>query len=669
MVENNGVNYRDDTPLTQTDVDRINKLVEQEKYFEGGKIVSNFLKTKKRGKATRGALSLWAENMGNTAGKINDIAVDTKNRFDNEIAGSEKENEVVDARYSSFKKKAFKILKDRFEEMEADFFKETPYIKGVKYSEYTDEATNTPYIVVKIPHVDNVGNVVKLKNGFAHDEYSLTDKEVPRSFRKRHKNATVIINAAPWDTNTGELKGRFIQDGVVLDGSTSGGKETLGVDANGKLKSYPNSVPTQKLIDDGVVNAIGGYFPLVVGGKDYDYTSLYKPVYPNMNTKRPRQVIAQMANLDILVFTFDGKTSQSEGLTLEETVKIIKTFDVDFAFNLDGGGSNATIVNGMMMNSPIDEDRNERAVPNFLYFEKEGTNSNDATDDNEFFEIAKKSNTSYRKLFSDLLDSQGNFRGTLYTQLDTKDLAVVASDLDKYRGSWINAEISLKNVPATTENGHYTIIEVIPYNKLNGLIKLTRWGDSTIWAASVIDGKLQEWVTIAVTTKKITFTSFNDVAKNMSHYAGSWYTETDDVLGSPVGSEQGHNALIEIVPRGVASGLIRLTRYGSNVTWQAGVDNGTMTAWESLTGDTKKGTFTSFNDVAKNMSKWAGNWYTEGSDIANAPSDAQNGHFAIVEVIQWQDNAGLIRLTQYGDNKTWQAGVNNGTMTIWKSVV
>lgn len=610
----------------------------------------------------------WTE-LGNFNKDISDWSKSYTDRIENLISGVEQPSEVVDARFSDSKNKTFKVLKDRLEESETDFFKETPYIKGVKYSEYLDNATGTPYIVVKIPHIDDKGNVVKLKNGFAHDAYSLTDKEVPRSFRKRHKNATVIINAAPWDTNTGELRGRFIQDGVLLDGATSSGKETLGVDANGKLKSYPNSVPTQKLIDDGIVNAIGGYFPLIVDGEKYDYTSLYKPVYPNMDTKRPRQVIAQMDNLDILIFTFDGKTNQSEGLTLEETVAIIKTFSVNFAFNLDGGGSNATIVNGMMMNSPIDEDRNERAVPNFLYFEKEGTNSNDATDDNETFEVAKKANSSYRKLFRDLLDSQGNFRGTMFAQLDTNDLAKVASDLNKYRGSWINAENDLKNVPATTENGHYTIIEAIPYNSLNGLIKLTRWGDSTIWAASVIAGELQEWVTITVTTKKITFTSFNDVAKNMSHYAGSWYTETDDVLGSPVGSAQGHNSLIEIVPRGVDSGLIRLTRYGDNVTWQAGVDSGTMTAWESLTGDTKKGTFTDFADVAKNMGKWAGTWYTESSDIANAPTDAKNGHYAVVEVIQYQDNAGLIRLTRYGDNKTWQAGVNNGTMTAWKSVV
>lgn len=547
--------------------------------------------------------------------------------------------------------------------------RETSYYKEVKYSEYTDKDTSTPYILVRIPHTDGNGNVIKLKNGFAHDKYSATGKEVPRSFRKRHKNATVIINAAPWDTNTGELKGRFIQDGKILNATTSAGKETLGVDKNGKLKSYPNSKSIDDLVDDGIVNAIGGYFPLIVGGQKYDYTSLYQPIYPNMDTKRPRQVIAQMANLDIYIFTFDGKTRRSSGMTLEETVKVIQSYNVDFAFNLDGGGSNATIVNGMMMNSPIDNDKDERAVPNFLYFEKDSTHTIDTTDDNELFELSKKATTSYRKLFDDLLDSNCNFRGTLYTQLGPKDLATVASDLDKYRGSWINASDDLKNVPATTENGHYTIIEVIPYNAKNGIIKLTRWGDNTIWSIGVINGQLTTWDALTSNTKKAPFTKFTDVAQNVARYAGTWYTDENDILGAPVNSEHGHFSIIEVVPRSQTSGLIRLTRYGDNVAWQAGIDNGKLTSWESLTGDTKKATFTSLATVASKLAEYVGTWYTEETDITNTPDGSKYGHHSVIEIVQLENNSGFIRLTRYGDNLSWQAGVNQGKLTSWKQLV
>lgn len=125
MSENNGVYYVDDTPLKQSDIDKVNRLVDQGQYSTAGKIISDFLKTKKYGKPTRGALSLWAENMGNTAGKANDtaddakaIAQDTQNRFDVQINGQDKDDEAKDARVSPADGKTYNALKDRLDAMD-----------------------------------------------------------------------------------------------------------------------------------------------------------------------------------------------------------------------------------------------------------------------------------------------------------------------------------------------------------------------------------------------------------------------------------------------------------------------------------------------------------------------------------------------------------------------
>lgn len=150
MAENNGVDYRDGTPLSQIDIERVNNLVEQGDYQSAGKLISNFIKTKKYGKATRGAMALWAENMGHTAVKSNEtanyaqrIASDINERFNEQIAGSTNNNEVIDLRHSQMLDKSFETASLRGNFWDQEF--EGQYINVKWYGMVGDGTTdNSP---------------------------------------------------------------------------------------------------------------------------------------------------------------------------------------------------------------------------------------------------------------------------------------------------------------------------------------------------------------------------------------------------------------------------------------------------------------------------------------------------------------------------------------------
>ena len=120
MAKNNGVDYRDDTPLSDKDIDDVNKLVGQDEYSSAGKKIANWLKTKLYGKPTRGAMALWATIIGDSTQKNHQIAKDSATkvdnigqRFDDQIAGSTNDDEMIDLRHSDMLSKSFTTARKR----------------------------------------------------------------------------------------------------------------------------------------------------------------------------------------------------------------------------------------------------------------------------------------------------------------------------------------------------------------------------------------------------------------------------------------------------------------------------------------------------------------------------------------------------------------------------
>ena len=67
----------------------------------------------------------------------------------------------------------------------------------------------------------------------------------------------------------------------------------------------------------------------------------------------PRTAICEIEPLHYLLVVSDGRTDESEGLSLYELASFLQeNFDIQTAYNLDGGGSSTMVFNGMLVNNP-----------------------------------------------------------------------------------------------------------------------------------------------------------------------------------------------------------------------------------------------------------------------------------------------------------------------------
>lgn len=176
----------------------------------------------------------------------------------------------------------------------------------------------------------------------------------------------VVINGGVFDTTTGIVDGRLIIDGVIQKDSAPvihKNQWTLGIKSDGSLSAYDSTISASAMLKDGCESAVTGFVPIIMNGSMVD-KSLFL-TFNHLTQPNPRQVICQTASGDYFVFSCDGRKDGEEGLTLEQIGKILLTFDVTFAYNLDGGGSTQTFVKKRRINRLIEN----RPIPSIIVFE------------------------------------------------------------------------------------------------------------------------------------------------------------------------------------------------------------------------------------------------------------------------------------------------------------
>lgn len=386
---------------------------------------------------------------------------------------------------------------DKLNDFSIEVKEETQYYDEITYEKHLDSTTKTYYSIITVPYLDKKGKRIKIKNGFSGDKFG-SEFETILDFKKRHENASLIINATPWDVSTGAVKGRVIANGKALQtGPIAWGNETLGLLPSGELKTYTNSVGIVDVLAEGVTDGWAGFFSLIVDHQKVDYLKA-ESAYPNINAINSHQVIAQMDNLDLKIFTFGGNTKNRKGFTLDDCYRVLSTYDPKFAYNLDGGGSTSAILNGVYTSDLKDDfGRSVRKVPSFIYFEKdeEDLQNVNIVDDDPNIEATKNANAAYRKVFDDMLSDTNDelimpysIRKSTFT-----DIAVVVANMRAYRGTWMNGSGDIAGSPEASYLGHYTIFEIIDYNSTSGTIRCTRLADNRTWQAGVWNGVITAW--------------------------------------------------------------------------------------------------------------------------------------------------------------------------------
>lgn len=219
-------------------------------------------------------------------------------------------------------------------------------------------------IVKKEPNINmwlaniKIKNPEQIKSAFAGDKFTLENKEKTSEIAKRN-NAIIAINGSAYGFNE---KGFVIRD-KVLYRDTNLDASPLVIKDNGDFEIYNYGEKTgQEMLDLGAMHVYDFGPDLIRYGDIVDYgDSWYK------NDKQPRTVIGQKGELEYVIIVVDGRSKESEGISLYDVALELKNRGCYVGYNLDGGGSTTLYFNGEVLNNPSDL-LGERKISDILYF-------------------------------------------------------------------------------------------------------------------------------------------------------------------------------------------------------------------------------------------------------------------------------------------------------------
>lgn len=245
---------------------------------------------------------------------------------------------------------------------------ETATVTDTSYSDDNISVTLTKKTVsntqVYIADV-TVSSSEYLKTAFAQNTYG-NNVTAKTSETAANNNAILAVNGDYYGANT---TGYVIRNGVVYrdtvrEDSSNG---DLAIYKDGSFKIiYEDQISADQLVKDGVVNLLAFGPSLVENGEIAVDTN--SEVGQSMSSN-PRTAIGIIDENHYIIIVSDGRTSESEGLSLYQMAEIMKSYGVKTAYNLDGGGSSTLYFNGQVINKPTTNGNtiSERSVSDIVY--------------------------------------------------------------------------------------------------------------------------------------------------------------------------------------------------------------------------------------------------------------------------------------------------------------
>ena len=203
-----------------------------------------------------------------------------------------------------------------------------------------------------------------LKTAFAQNTYG-TNVTAKTSVTATENNAILAVNGDYYGANS---TGYVIRNGVVYrdtvrEDSSNG---DLAIYKDGSFKViYEDESSADQLVKDGVVNLLA-FGPSLV--EDGEITVNTNSEVGQSMASNPRTAIGIIDENHYIIVVSDGRTSESEGLSLYQLAEVMKSYGVKTAYNLDGGGSSTLYFNGQVINKPTTNGTiSERAVSDIVY--------------------------------------------------------------------------------------------------------------------------------------------------------------------------------------------------------------------------------------------------------------------------------------------------------------
>ena len=200
-----------------------------------------------------------------------------------------------------------------------------------------------------------------LKTALAHSTYgrNITEKT---SAIASSVDAILAVNG---DYYGAQRSGYVIRNGVLYR-SQSGGGEDLVIYADGTFGIVDESeVTAESLLASGAWNVLS-FGPALV--QDGVVSVSEKDEVGRAMASNPRTAIGVIDDLHYVFVVSDGRTGESDGLSLQELAAFLQSLGVKTAYNLDGGGSSSMVFLGNIINNPVNGRRSsERSVSDIVY--------------------------------------------------------------------------------------------------------------------------------------------------------------------------------------------------------------------------------------------------------------------------------------------------------------
>jgi len=179
----------------------------------------------------------------------------------------------------------------------------------------------------------------------------------------------VAVNAGFFNVTDGACLGNVISNGRLAHDADGIQNAHFGIKDNGHL--FFGYVPEIKSANQNFTNLVGGVLWLVRNGESYVDVSKITECPDAQSTSSlqgfidvvsARTAIGHDRLGRLVIVQVDGKTWQ-RGVTLYEFAKLLLSFGIINAINLDGGGSSTLVVNGTVVNYPS----NTRQISNISF--------------------------------------------------------------------------------------------------------------------------------------------------------------------------------------------------------------------------------------------------------------------------------------------------------------
>ena len=201
-----------------------------------------------------------------------------------------------------------------------------------------------------------------LKTALAGDTYGRNVTDATSSIAADN-NAVLAING---DFYGARNNGYVIRNGVLYR-DTSSGSEDLVIWADGSFSIIDeDEVTAQELLDQGAVQVLS-FGPALV--EDGQVTVTESDEVGKARASNPRTAIGIIEEGHYLFVVSDGRTDESNGLTLKQLADLMESLGAQTAYNLDGGGSSTMVFQGQVVNNPTTGGSSikERSVSDIVY--------------------------------------------------------------------------------------------------------------------------------------------------------------------------------------------------------------------------------------------------------------------------------------------------------------